>query len=135
MVLLEIVTPDGKFYSEKVKMVIVRGVEGDLAFMQNTSPLVTPLAIGAVKVKYEDGKVRIGTVNEGYVSGMPDKVTVVTDAFEWADEIDLKRAREAKERAEERIKLAERDGNIDVHRAKVALYRALNRINVHDIVH
>lgn len=130
MVLLEIVTPDGKFYKENVAMVIVRGVEGDLALMHGTAPIVTPLAIGALKIKREDGTWEVGTVNGGYVSGLPEKVTVVTEAFEWAKEIDLSRAEAAKERAERRLQEAERTEDIDVERARIALSRALNRMRI-----
>ncbi|MDO5713518.1 MAG: ATP synthase F1 subunit epsilon [Tissierellia bacterium] len=133
MVLLEIVTPDGKFYSEEVEMVILRGVEGDLAFMKNTAPLVTPLGIGVLKAKYPDGKFRLGTINEGYVSGLDNQVTVVTDAFEWSDEIDPDRAKEALERAERRLEKAEHEEEIDIARAKSALYRAVNRLDLHKI--
>lgn len=133
MVRLEIVTPDGKYYSEDVELVIVRGVEGDIAFMKSTAPIVTPLGIGKIRVKTELDGIKWGTLNEGYVSNLNDKVTVVTDAFEWSDEIDVARARAAKERAEDRLKRAEKEG-LDVKRAKAALYRALNRLDVHDIV-
>lgn len=127
MVLLEIVTPDGKFFSEEVKMVIVRGIMGDLAFMKNTAPIVTPIGIGKLKVKYEDDTEKVGTINEGYVSGLENKVTVVTDAFEWAEEIDIQRAFRAKERALQ--KLESKDDDIDVDRAKIALSKALNRLS------
>lgn len=124
--MLEIVTPDRKFFEEEVDMVIVRGVEGDLGILKGRAPLVTPLDIGKIKIK-QGGKTRIAAIAGGYVEVGKDKTTIISDAAEWPEEIDLERAKEAKERAEERLK---RRDNIDVARAEIALRKAVNRIRV-----
>ncbi len=125
---LEIVTPDRKFFSEDVYMVIVRGKEGDLAVLKNRVPLITPLAIGNIKIfRTKDSEAEIAATVDGYVTVTKDKTTIVTDAAEWPHEIDLNRAEEAKKRAEERLK--SNDPNIDTLRAEIALKRAINRIN------
>jgi F-type H+-transporting ATPase subunit epsilon len=123
---LEIVTPDRLFFSEKVEMVIVRGLEGDLAVLKGRTPITTPLKIGQVRIT-QNGKERIAAVVNGYVSVLGDKTTIVTEAAEWPEEIDIKRAEEAKRRAEELIQKANDD--IDIMRAELALKRALNRLN------
>lgn len=123
---LEIVTPDRLFFSEKVEMVIVRGLEGDLAVLKGRTPITTPLKIGQVRIT-QNGKERIAAVVNGYISVLGDKTTIVTEAAEWPEEIDVKRAEEAKRRAEELIQQGNDD--IDIMRAELALKRALNRLN------
>lgn len=123
---LEIVTPDRLFFSEKVEMVIVRGLQGDLAILKGRSPITTPLKIGQVRIT-QNGKERIAAVVNGYISVLGDKTTIVTEAAEWPEEIDVNRAQEAKKRAEEYIKSNDKD--VDIIRAELALKRALNRLN------
>lgn len=123
---LEIVTPDRLFFSEKAEMVIVRGLEGDLAILKGRTPITTPLKIGQVRIT-QNGKERIAAVVNGYISVLGDKTTIVTEAAEWPEEIDVNRAEEAKRRAEELIKKNDKD--IDIIRAELALKRALNRLN------
>lgn len=124
--MLEIVTPDRKFFEEEVDMVIVRGVEGDLGILKGRAPLVTPLDIGKIKIK-QDGKIRIAAIAGGYVEVGNEKTTIISDAAEWPEEIDIDRAKGAKQRAEERLK---RRDNIDIARAEIALRKAVNRIRV-----
>lgn len=124
---LDIVTPDRFFFSDEVEMVIVRGIEGDLGIKKNRAPITTPLKIGKIRI-FQDGKERIASVVDGYVSVLDNRVTVVTDAAEWPDEIDVERAEEAKARAEERLK--SRNDGIDVARAELALKRAINRLKI-----
>lgn len=123
---LEIVTPDRLFFSEKVEMLIVRGLEGDLAILKGRTPITTPLRIGQIRI-FQDGKERIAAVVNGYISVLGDKTTIVTESAEWPDEIDVKRAEEAKQRAEEFIRTNGAD--VDVLRAELALKRAINRLN------
>ncbi|MGO1528038.1 F0F1 ATP synthase subunit epsilon [Senegalia sp. (in: firmicutes)] len=124
---LEIVTPDRKFFEDQVEMVVVRGLEGDIGILKNHTPYVTPLAIGRVKIK-QNGKYKLATVAEGYLDVTKTKTTIVTDAAEWPEEIDLNRAELAKKRAEEKLKRKEKD--IDTSRAEIALKKAINRINM-----
>lgn len=124
---LEIVTPEKLFFSEEVKMVIVRGIEGDLAILKNRAPITTPLKIGKVRIE-QDGEERIAAVVDGYISVSKNKATIVTEAAEWPDEIDLERAEAARKRAEERLN--KESSGMDVMRAELALKRAMNRIEV-----
>lgn len=126
MLQLKIVTPEGLFFSEEVRMVIGRGIEGDLAILKNRSPITTPLKIGPLRV-FKEEEERLASVVSGYLSALDNEVTIVTDAAEWSDEIDIERAEKAKERAERR--LANRPEGLDVARAELALKRAINRIN------
>ena len=122
---LDIVTPEKSFFSGRVDRIIVKGIEGDLAVLKNMAPIITPLAIGRVWIE-KDGKERVAAVVEGYLTVKDNQATIVTDSAEWPDEIDVERAKLAKERAERRLK--EKDESIDTARAEAALRRALNRL-------
>ncbi|HLS52463.1 MAG TPA: F0F1 ATP synthase subunit epsilon [Tissierellaceae bacterium] len=124
---LEIVTPDRLFFKDEVDMVIVRGCEGDLAVLKGRAPIATPLKIGKVRI-FQDDTERVAAVVDGYITVLDNKTTIVTDAAEWPEEIDVERAEAAKRRAEEKLK--NRKDAIDVARAEAALKRAINRLEV-----
>ena len=125
--MLEIVTPERAFFSGEVDRVIVRGIEGDMAVLKNRAPIITPLAIGKIRILI-DGEERVAAAVNGYISVEKDKTTIITDCAEWPGEIDVKRAEEAKLRAEKRLR--ERPEGLDIDRAELALRRALNRLDV-----
>ncbi len=124
---LEIVTPERSFYNGEAEMVVVRTVQGDVAFMADHMWTVTPLATGLLKIKDKKG-IKKATCSGGFIHVKEGKAIIVTNSAEWPEEIDLDRAIEAKERAEKNLKSS--DSNINVERAKVAMFRALNRIRV-----
>lgn len=124
---LEIVTPDRKFFEDKVEKVVARGLEGDIGILKDHIPLVTPIAIGRIKIM-QNGEYKIAAIAEGYLDISETKTTIVTDAAEWPEEIDLNRAELAKKRAEERLQRKESD--MDAQRAEISLKKAINRINM-----
>lgn len=124
---LEIVTPDKAFYEGEVEMVVARTLQGDVAYMADHMWTVSPLATGVLKIK-ENDTMKEASCTGGFIHVKEGKTTIVTDAAEWPEEIDLERALEAKERAESKIDSD--DPSVDVDRAKAAMMRALNRINV-----
>ena len=124
---LEIVTPDKSFFCGEVDMVIVRGIEGDLAILKDRAPIATPLKIGKVRIFQNDSE-RVAAVVDGYITAIDNRITIVTDAAEWPDEIDVERAQAAKERAEARLK--QEKSNIDTTKVEAALKRAINRLEV-----
>ena len=123
---LEIVTPDRLFFNDDIDSIIVRGIEGDLAILKGRTPIVTPLRIGKIRV-FQNGTERVASVTEGYITAIDDNVTIVTDAAEWPDEIDINRAEAARKRAEEIIS---RKSEVDLARAEVALKRSINRLEI-----
>ena len=130
MIDLRLVTPHADGFERQVDKVIVRGVLGDLMFMKNTAPIVTPLGYGLMYV-YEEGKRSVGLVHGGYASMKDNVVTVATDAFEWTYDIDVTRAQKAKERAEARLQEAQDAGEEhtrSIEETKMDLLRAINRI-------
>jgi len=124
---LEIVTPDRKFYNDSVEMVIFRSTEGDIGIMGDHMPTVIPLSIGVIRIK-KDGKIIKASCAGGFANIDEYKTTIITDAAEWPEEIDVKRAEAAAARARKRLE--ERSPEIDIARAEIALKKALNRIRL-----
>ncbi|MCY9695392.1 F0F1 ATP synthase subunit epsilon [Paenibacillus alginolyticus] len=127
--LLEIVTPERKVYAEQVNMVSVKGVGGELGILPNHIPLVTPLKIAPISVKKQGSKDEIIAVNGGFMEVRKDKVVILAESAELPEQIDIDRAKAAKERAEKRL-VETKQNNVDFKRAEAALQRALNRISV-----
>jgi len=125
---LDIVTAERMVYSEDVDMVIAPGVEGQLGILPHHTPLMTTLQAGELRIKKGGEEISLA-VSSGFLEVRPDRVVVLADAAERADEIDLARAEEAKRRAEQRLS----DGHVtglDEARAEIALHRALARLSV-----
>ncbi|ERK58697.1 ATP synthase F1, epsilon subunit [Gemella bergeri ATCC 700627] len=126
---VSIVTPNGEVYSTKdASMVVLGTTSGQLGIMANHVPMVASLAIGPLKVVFPDGKEERIAVSEGFVETHKNDITVIVQTAECADDIDVERAKRAKERAEKR--LSERKSTLDVRRAELALARALARLKV-----
>ncbi|MCS7459997.1 F0F1 ATP synthase subunit epsilon [Paenibacillus doosanensis] len=125
--LLEIVTPERKVFAQEVNMIIVKGVDGELGILPNHIPLVTPLRVAPVTVK-QSGKDHYIAVNGGFMEVRKDKVVILAESAELPEQIDIERAKAAKERAEKR--LASKKDHYDFKRAELALQKALNRIEV-----
>jgi F-type H+-transporting ATPase subunit epsilon len=123
---LEIVTPERKVYEKDVDMVVVKGTAGELGILPNHIPLVTPLKIAPVKVKFGNQEELIA-VHGGFMEVRKDKIVILAELAELPGEIDLDRAQKAKERAEGRLN--SKDEN-DLVRAEIALQKAVNRIHV-----
>ncbi|MEC0311323.1 F0F1 ATP synthase subunit epsilon [Paenibacillus lautus] len=128
-ILLEIVTPDRLVYSEQVNSVTVRGVEGELGILPGHISFVTPLQIAPVYVKIGNQRTPFA-VQGGFVEVRKDKIVILGESAEKAEEIDLERAEAAKERAETRLNAKGRQDEVDHRRAEMALQRAMNRIKV-----
>lgn len=123
---LRIVTPSKELYNDNADMVIMRGTSGDIGVLKGHQPLTTTLGYGLLKIKNGE-KELISTLFGGFVDVQPDVITIITDSAEWLDDIDIKRAEDAKKRAEERLN--SKGANIDFLRAELALKRANLRIN------
>ena len=126
---LNIVTPNRNFYNGDVNMIIVKTVDGEIGILPNHLPLVSILDIGMIDIK-NDSEEKSATINMGFIQVVDNEVSIFTDSAEWPDEIDIDRAREAKERAERRLK--EKADELDIDRAELALRRAINRIGARE---
>jgi F-type H+-transporting ATPase subunit epsilon len=124
---VNVVTPDGPVYEADVEMVSAKAQSGELGILPGHIPMVAPLQVGAVRLKKE-GNTELVAVSGGFLEVRPDQVTILAQAAETAEAIDVERASEAKKRAEQRLQ-AKQD-NVDFKRAELALKRAINRLNV-----
>jgi F-type H+-transporting ATPase subunit epsilon len=125
---LDIVTVERVVYSEDVDMVVAPGTEGQLGILPRHAPLLTALTYGELRAKRDD-QVESFALGGGFMEVQPDRVTVLADTAERAEEIDLERAMTARRRAEERLRDRTRD-RVDFTRAEAALRRSLIRIKV-----
>lgn len=96
----EIVSQDRMVFEGEADIVLIPGVHGEMGILPNHAPLLSTLRFGILTVRYQDEE-KIFTVAGGVVEVQPDLVTVLADAAENVMEIDIRRAREAKRRAEE----------------------------------
>ncbi|MFC4769514.1 F0F1 ATP synthase subunit epsilon [Effusibacillus consociatus] len=126
---VEIVTPERKVFSDDVQMVIARGGAGDLGILPGHTPLVTTLKISGVRIRLKDGSEQQVAVSGGFMEVKPDKITILAEAAELPEEIDVDRAQRARERAEARLAATGAE-NFDFRRAELSLQRAINRLQV-----
>ncbi len=124
---LEIVTPEKKVVDTAAAEVQIPGKNGYLGVLPGHAPLITELAIG--EITYRDGgQEQKLAVAWGFAEVLPDKVTILAETAERPNEIDVERARKAKDRAEKL--LSSGDPNVDVERALAAQKKAETRLEV-----
>ena len=127
---IEIVTPDGLVYDGETESLLVRTDTGDVEILAGHTDYVAAIATGRARL-LKDGVKRFAAVNGGFLSVKGGNVKLVTITFEFADQIDLSRAKAAKERAE--ATLATAKGQRDEKIAKAKLARAISRIKVAEL--
>ena len=126
---LQIVTPDKPVFDGQAEKIIVRTISGDVCILARHIDYAAPLGIGEARVTDEQGNTRTAACNGGLISVSDGEVRVMATTFEWADEIDVERAKRAQETSEEKLsKLSPDDVDYAVLEAK--LKRALLRIKV-----
>ena len=125
---LEVISPERVFYSGEVEMVELTTTEGDIGIYADHIPLTTIIAPGIMTITEAGDVLKEASLLEGFMEVTQDKVTVLAQSCEWPDEIDLNRAREAKDRAERRLKGSEE--NINISRAELALKKSIVRIGL-----
>lgn len=124
---LEVVTPENTVVNEDVEMVICPGTEGEFGVLPHHVSLLSALKTGPLQFKRGD-KHEIVFVSGGFVDVNNNKCSVLAESAELAQNIDIARAKAARQRAEQR--LAEKNENIDNARAEAALQRAIMRLQV-----
>ena len=126
---LVVVTPERQLLRETVVEVTIPGLEGELGVLPGHAPLMTELGIGELTYRTATSSQQTSlAVVRGFAEVLPDRVTVLAETAERAEEIDVNRAEAARARAEKR--LASNDTNIDWDRAIVALQRAVIRVQI-----
>lgn len=125
---LKIVAPDKIFFDGETEQIIARTTEGNVGILAHHAKYVANLIAGPLKIKQEDGTYRVAAISSGAISVGDNLVTILVNTIEWANEIDIERAKRAEEAARERIKTSDSEKELDV--ATLKLKRALNRINI-----
>jgi F-type H+-transporting ATPase subunit epsilon len=124
---LEIVTAERLVYSEDVDVLVAPGIDGELGILPSHAPLLTMLKPGEIKV-VRDGEESFIAVGGGFLEVLGDKVTILADTAEHAEEIDLQRSEEALERAQESVSASASDS--DLERAVASMRRSQARLKV-----
>ncbi|MDD4984266.1 MAG: F0F1 ATP synthase subunit epsilon [Dehalococcoidales bacterium] len=125
---LIVVTPESVVYAGTVSAVVAPGVEGEMGILPRHAPLITMLKPGELRIRKGDEETHLAVLG-GFIEVLPHSVTVLADAAERAEDIDVARVEEARHRAEEI--LADRKAcGVDKARAEVELVRSLARLNV-----
>lgn len=124
---LEIVTPSRLLVKEAAEEAQIPGLNGYLGILPGHAPLITELAVGVITYK-ANGATHTLAVAWGFMEVLPDKVTILAEAAERPQEIDVERAQKAKDLAEQRLK--SNDPQVDYRRSEDALQRAETRLNV-----
>jgi F-type H+-transporting ATPase subunit epsilon len=122
---LEVVTPERHVLRETAQMIELAGLDGCLGILPGHAPLITELGIGLLSYSRGTGTHYLSVVH-GYAEILPDRVIVLAEIAERAEEINLERAQAALQRARER--LAKPRADIDWDRATFALERAMIRV-------
>ena len=126
---LDIVTAERVVFSDEVDIIIAPGKEGELGILPHHSPLMTTLNAGEL-IARKSGEEYSLAISGGFLEVQPDRVIILADSAERAEEIDIARAEEAKTRAKETLSTA--TSQTDMAQAEAALRRALARLEVAD---
>jgi F-type H+-transporting ATPase subunit epsilon len=125
--LFELVTPERVLLREQVRSVRAPGIEGSFGVLANHAPLMTALAVGLVKVEYDNGDLEYIATSGGFMEVNRDKTTILADTAERANDIDIARAEEAISRAKQNLSGG---SSVDYEEATATLERATNRLRV-----
>ncbi len=125
---IEIVTPQQVEYSGRAESILVPGTEGPFQVLFNHAPIISSLEVGVIKIVDEHSDINVFATGGGFVEVSHNKVSVIVESIEDPAKIDIDRATQALDRAQELLKSPGREGNVDETRKAIA--RALNRIQI-----
>lgn len=126
---VEIITPERKFFQRDVQCVVVPAPDGELGILKGHAPMVAAISTGLIKIK-QDGKWLEAFTSEGFLEVRSDETIILSQEVEWPDEIDLKRAKAEKQRAEEKLRQAE--SMRQYRESRIQLTRQLVKLQVKD---
>src|SRR3954462_10061546 len=126
---LEIVTPDRAIVNDQVDEVELPGSEGYFGVLPGHAPLLATLQVGELWYRTGQDK-QFLSIAFGFVEVLPDRVTVLAQIAERAEDIDVQRAEAARQRAEQRVAQVHSQVDMDFERARVALMKSLMRLQV-----
>jgi len=128
--IVEIVTPSKVAYEGNIKSVTIPGTKGSFQVLFNHAPLMSSFEVGFIKIEDKSGSSTIFATSGGTVEVLNNKVIILAESFESEEEVDVRRAEEARDRAKKRIKKESGESDIDLDRAEFALKRAINRLKL-----
>lgn len=126
---LKIIATNRLFYKGKAKAIIVPALDGEKEVLAHHENMVIAITIGEMRFQKEDGTWVDTAVGSGFVQIINNRVTLLADSVETPEEIDVRRASEAKERAQE--KLRQKQSIQEYHRTQAALARAMSRLKLY----
>jgi F-type H+-transporting ATPase subunit epsilon len=124
---LQILTPEREFLSGKVEAVTLRLIDGGATILADHTPMVSPIDIGSLQI-LQNGKWREAFASEGFLEVRRDLTLVFVQSCEWPEEIDRKRAEDARNRAQERMR--QKRSTKEYQKSRVELARAMERLKV-----
>ncbi len=122
---IEVLTPDRKFFWGDVQSLVLNTPSGEIGILKDHMPIVTLVDIGTIKIKKNNNWIE-AVLGQGFMEVTKNSVIILVDTAEWPDEIDLNRAKAAKERAQERI--LRQANQTEYVQSKAALARAMARL-------
>lgn len=128
--MVEIVTPEQILLKDEIQFLVVPELNGELGVLKNHAPMIAALDIGVLRYTDSEGKVKKIALSGGFMEVIYNEVRVLAETAEQGSEIDILRAKAAKERAEKRLQL--QDENINSGRAEMAMRRAMARLKAAD---
>lgn len=123
---VKIMAPDRVFYQGQVSFIEFNTTEGIVGIYPKHIPMTVVISPGVLKFVEDNGETKEAALHSGFVEVLGDSITMLAESVEWPDEIDIRRAEEAKIRAERRIK----DDSQDMNRAELALKRSVVRMQL-----
>lgn len=123
---VKIMAPDRVFYEGQVSFMEFNTTEGIVGIYPRHIPMTVVIAPGVLKLVEDNGDTKEAALLSGFAEVLGDSITILAESVEWPDEIDIKRAEEARIRAERRIK----DSSQDLNRAELALKRSVVRMQL-----
>ena len=122
----KIMAPDRVFYEGQVSFIEFNTTEGIVGTSPKHIPMTVVISPGVLKIVEANGETKEAALHSGFVEVLGDSITMLAESVEWPDEIDIRRAEEARVRAERRIK----DDSQDMNRAELALKRSVVRMQL-----
>ena len=123
---LKVLASDRVFYDGRCKMAVVPAQDGELGVLANHGDMVAALNMGEMRIQKEDGLWETALIGKGVMQDINNRMTILVEFAEHPEEIDQKRALEAKHRAEEQLR--QKQSIQEYHHSKAALSRALARL-------
>ena len=125
---LKIIASDRIFYEGRCRKLILPAPDGEIGILANHENAVIALGVGNARLEYKENQWAEVALGEGFAEIVNNRVTILVDTAERPDEIDVRRAEEAKERAEERLR--QKQSTQEYYQTQAALARAMNRLKI-----